>query len=291
MYAIERGGVVKEKIGIVTDSTCDIPQELIDQLGISVVPLRVLYKDREFRDGIDITAEEVYANMDKEVPTTSLPSIPDVEKTLSAMKEQGYTHVLMIHLSSSFSGTYQMIESVARRVTDLKVKVIDSKSVSMGLGYIVIEAARAIQAQMSFDAVCKLVGNLREKLHIYVVLGTLEYLKRGGRIGKVSATIGEFLNIKPIITIGAEGILTTYTKVRGHKQSLDRLVGIAKEQLSKAACRIAVCSGGAKEEAAYIIKQIGQLANVKELITSTLSPVLGVHSGPGTVGFAIVPAE
>ena len=272
MYAIERGGVVKEKIGIVTDSTCDIPQELIDQLGISVVPLRVLYKDREFRDGIDITAEEVYANMDKEVPTTSLPSIPDVEKTLSAMKEQGYTHVLMIHLSSSFSGTYQMIESVARRVTDLKVKVIDSKSVSMGLGYIVIEAARAIQAQMSFDAVCKLVGNLREKLHIYVVLGTLEYLKRGGRIGKVSATIGEFLNIKPIITIGAEGILTTYTKVRGHKQSLDRLVGIAKEQLSKAACRIAVCSGGAKEEAAYSSRLGGW--PMKELITSTLSPVL-----------------
>ncbi|NLL88200.1 MAG: DegV family protein [Firmicutes bacterium] len=282
---------MKEKIGIITDSTCDIPQELIDELGISVVPLRVMYKTREFRDGIDITAEEIYANMDKEVPTTSLPSMHDVEKTLSAMKEQGYTHVLMIHLSSRLSGTYQMIESAAQRINDLTVKVFDSRSVSMGLGYIVIEAARAVKANMSFDNVCKLVGSLRERLHVYFVVGTLEYLKRGGRIGKVSATIGEFLNIKPIITISTEGILMTYAKVRGHKQALDRLVGIAKGHLATAANQIAVCYGGAQEEGAYVIKQIGQLANVKELITSTLSPVLGVHSGPGTVGFAVLQGE
>jgi len=282
---------VKEKIGIITDSTCDIPQELIDELGISVVPLRVMYKTREFRDGIDITAEEIYANMDKEVPTTSLPSMHDMEKTLSAMKEQGYTHVLMIHLSSRLSGTYQMIESAAQRINDLTVKVFDSRSVSMGLGYIVIEAARAVKANMSFDNVCKLVGSLRERLHVYFVVGTLEYLKRGGRIGKVSATIGEFLNIKPIITISTEGILMTYAKVRGHKQALDRLVGIAKGHLATAANQIAVCYGGAQEEGAYVIKQIGQLANVKELITSTLSPVLGVHSGPGTVGLAVLQGE
>ena len=282
---------MKEKIGIITDSTCDIPQELIDELGISVVPLRVMYKTREFRDGIDITAEEIYANMDKEVPTTSLPSMHDMEKTLSAMKEQGYTHVLMIHLSSRLSGTYQMIESAAQRINDLTVKVFDSRSVSMGLGYIVIEAARAVKANMSFDNVCKLVGSLRERLHVYFVVGTLEYLKRGGRIGKVSATIGEFLNIKPIITISTEGILMTYAKVRGHKQALDRLVRIAKGHLATAANQIAVCYGGAQEEGAYVIKQIGQLANVKELITSTLSPVLGVHSGPGTVGFAVLQGE
>ena len=282
---------MKEKIGIITDSTCDIPQELIDELGISVVPLRVMYKTREFRDGIDITAEEIYANMDKEVPTTSLPSMHDMEKTLSAMKEQGYTHVLMIHLSSRLSGTYQMIESAAQRINDLTVKVFDSRSVSMGLGYIVIEAARAVKANMSFDNVCRLVGSLGERLHVYFVVGTLEYLKRGGRIGKVSATIGEFLNIKPIITISTEGILMTYAKVRGHKQALDRLVGIAKGHLATAANQIAVCYGGAQEEGAYVIKQIGQLANVKELITSTLSPVLGVHSGPGTVGFAVLQGE
>ena len=282
---------MKEKIGIITDSTCGIAQELIDELGISVVPLRVMYKTREFRDGIDITAEEIYANMDKEVPTTSLPSMHDMEKTLSAMKEQGYTHVLMIHLSSRLSGTYQMIESAAQRINDLTVKVFDSRSVSMGLGYIVIEAARAVKANMSFDNVCKLVGSLRERLHVYFVVGTLEYLKRGGRIGKVSATIGEFLNIKPIITISTEGILMTYAKVRGHKQALDRLVRIAKGHLATAANQIAVCYGGAQEEGAYVIKQIGQLANVKELITSTLSPVLGVHSGPGTVGFAVLQGE
>lgn len=279
---------MKEKIGIITDSTSDIPQEIAAELGIFVMPLRVLYKDGEFRDGIEITPETVYANMVKEVPTTSLPSVPDVESVLNTMKEQGYTHVLMIHLSSALSGTYQMIETVAESVTGLKVKVFDSKSISMGLGYIVIEAARAVQAQMSFDAVCSLVADLRERLHVYFVLNTLEYLKRGGRIGKVQGTIGELLNIKPIITVNSDGVLTTYAKVRGQKQSLDRLIEIAKEHLAKAAGRVAVCHGGAAAEADYIVHQIKQLGNVKELITSTVSPVIGVHSGPGTVGFAVL---
>ena len=101
-------------------------------------------------------------------------------------------------------------------------------------------------------------------------------------------TIGELLQLKPIITVNKEGIYTTFAKVRGKKQALDRLVGIAKEHISKAASQIAVCYGGAQEEAAYIIKQIGQLANVKELITSSVSPVIGVHTGPGTVGFAVL---
>jgi DegV family protein with EDD domain len=141
---------------------------------------------------------------------------------------------------------------------------------------------------MNFEAVCNLVSSVRDRLSVYFVLSTLEYLKKGGRIGKVSGTIGELLQLKPIITVNKEGIYTTFAKVRGKKQALDRLVGIAKEHISKATNQIAVCYGGAQEEAAYIIKQIGQLANVKELITSSVSPVIGVHTGPGTVGFAVL---
>jgi DegV family protein with EDD domain len=279
---------VKEKIGIITDSTCDIPREFLNKLGIKVLPLRIVYQGREYRDGVDITAEAVYAHLEQEVPTTSLPSPQDAESLLLSMKEQGYTHVLVIHLSSGLSGTGQMIGTVAEQIDGMTVKVIDSKSISMGLGFIVMEAARAVQAKMNFEAVCNLVSSVRDRLSVYFVLSTLEYLKKGGRIGKVSGTIGELLQLKPIITVNKEGIYTTFAKVRGKKQALDRLVGIAKEHISKAASQIAVCYGGAQEEAAYIIKQIGQLANVKELITSSVSPVIGVHTGPGTVGFAVL---
>lgn len=279
---------MKEKIGIITDSTCDIPREFLNKLGIKVLPLRILYQGREYRDGVDITAEAVYAHLEQEVPTTSLPSPQDAESLLLSMKEQGYTHVLVIHLSSGLSGTGQMIETVAEQIDGMTVKVIHSKSISMGLGFIVMEAARAVQAKMNFEAVCNLVSSVRDRLSVYFVLSTLEYLKKGGRIGKVSGTIGELLQLKPIITVNKEGIYTTFAKVRGKKQALDRLVGIAKEHISKAASQIAVCYGGAQEEAAYIIKQIGQLANVKELITSSVSPVIGVHTGPGTVGFAVL---
>lgn len=279
---------MKEKIGIITDSTCDIPREFLNKLGIKVLPLRILYQGREYRDGVDITAEAVYAHLEQEVPTTSLPSPQDAESLLLSMKEQGYTHVLVIHLSSGLSGTGQMIETVAEQIDGMTVKVIDSKSISMGLGFIVMEAARAVQAKMNFEAVCNLVSSVRDRLSVYFVLSTLEFLKKGGRIGKVSGTIGELLQLKPIITVNKEGIYTTFAKVRGKKQALDRLVGIAKEHISKAASQIAVCYGGAQEEAAYIIKQIGQLANVKELITSSVSPVIGVHTGPGTVGFAVL---
>lgn len=279
---------MKEKIGIITDSTCDIPREFLNKLGIKVLPLRIVYQGREYRDGVDITAEAVYAHLEQEVPTTSLPSPQDAESLLLSMKEQGYTHVLVIHLSSGLSGTGQMIGTVAEQIDGMTVKVIDSKSISMGLGFIVMEAARAVQAKMSFEAVCNLVSSVRDRLSVYFVLSTLEYLKKGGRIGKVSGTIGELLQLKPIITVNKEGLYTTFAKVRGKKQALDRLVGIAKEHISKAASQIAVCYGGAQEEAAYIIKQIGQLANVKELITSSVSPVIGVHTGPGTVGFAVL---
>ena len=282
---------MKEKIGIVTDSTCDIPKELLQKFGIKVVPLRILYRDAEYRDGVDINTEEVYERLPEEVPTTSLPRPEDVLALLNTMKEEGYTHVICIHLSSGLSGTAQMMRIVAEQIDGLKIKVIDSKSISMGLGLMVLEAARAIQSKMSFDAICSHVQSLRNRLSVYFVLGTLEYLKKGGRIGKVSATIGELLHIKPIITVSKEGIYTTYAKVRGQKQALDRMLQVAKEHISNAASYIAVCYGGAQEEAINFVNQIKDLPNVKELILSTVSPVIGVHTGPGTLGFAVLQSE
>ncbi len=282
---------MEEKIGIITDSTCDIPEKLVQSLGIEVLPLRILYKDKEYRDSVDITADEVYDRLHQEIPTTSLPGPDEVEALFYKMKKQGFTHIIVIHLSSGLSGTGQMIRTIAQQIPDIVIKVIDSKSISMGLGFMVIEAARAIQRKMNFEAVCSFIHSIQDRLSVFFVLGTLEYLKIGGRIGRVSGTIGQLLNIKPIITVGKDGIYSTYAKVRGRKQSLDQLFATAKKFLSDTAGQIAVCYGGAQEEATKFIKRLEELPTIKELIVSTVSPVIGVHTGPGTLGFAVLRGE
>ncbi len=279
---------MNEKIGIITDSTCDIPAEIISRYGIEVIPLRILYSDREYRDGVDISAEEVYESLDKEVPTTSLPLPEDVEMVFQKFKDKGFTHLLAIHISSGLSGTGQMMETMASQAKDIIIKVVDSKSISMGLGYMVIEAAKAAEKQMNFEAISKHIMAVRERLSVFFVLSTLEYLKRGGRIGKVSGTLGQLMNIKPIIMVNPEGIYTTYTKVRGRKQSIEKMYDIARETIAKAASNVAICYGGAQAEAISLAKRIEELPNLKEIFLCDVSPVIGVHTGPGTLGFAIL---
>ena len=276
-----------EKIAIMTDSTSDIPQELLEELGIRVVPLRILFRDGEYRDQVEISSEEVYARLPHEVPSTSLPSPADVLATFEGLKEEGFTHVIAIHISSGLSGTAQMIENLSHQVQGLEIKVIDSKNISMGLGYTVIEAARKVRDNASFAEACAHVQLSLKKIHVYFVLGTLEYLTKGGRIGRVAGTLGQILNLKPIITVNEEGVYTTHAKVRGRKQSLDRLFETVKMHLAKPMNNVAVCHGAAKEEAQELVERIRNFGNVGELLTGHVSPVIGVHTGPGTLGLVV----
>lgn len=278
---------MNEKIAIMTDSTCDIPHELIEELNIRVVPLRILFKDGEYRDQVEISAEEVYARLPHEIPSTSLPSPADVLTIFEEIKAEGFTHVVAIHISSGLSGTAQMIENLSHQVEGLEIKVIDSKNISMGLGYIVIEAARKLQEGASFTEVCAHVDKSLKKMNVYFVLETLEYLKKGGRIGKVAGTLGQILNLKPIITVNEDGVYTTHAKVRGRKQSLDKLFETVKLHLAKPMNNVAVCHGAAKEEAQELVERIKNFGNVGELLTGHVSPVIGVHTGPGTLGLVV----
>ncbi|NMB00088.1 MAG: DegV family protein [Firmicutes bacterium] len=282
---------MKEKIAIMTDSTSDIPREIIEQYDIQVVPLRIIYKNAEYRDQVEITSEEVYERLPQEVPSTSLPSPSDVLALFERLKEEGFTHVLAIHISSGLSGTGQMIENLAHQVQDLVVKVIDSKNISMGLGYTVIEAARKLAQNMSFDALCSHVQDTVGKMKVYFVLETLEYLTKGGRIGKVAGTLGQILNLKPIITVNEEGVYTTHAKVRGRKQSLERLFEVAKQHLAKPMHNVAICHGAALEEAQELLERIKKIGNVGESLLCHVSPVIGVHTGPGTLGFVVYPTD
>ncbi len=275
-----------ERLAIVTDSTCDLDLEVIKQQGIHVVPLRVVYKDRDFKDRLEISPEEVCELLDEEIPKTSMPCPGEVRNLFLKLKEEGFTHAISIHISSGLSGTYSMVSQIAKEIQGMRIEVIDSKALSMALGFPVLEAIKGIKANLSFDEILHKVQSVVERIKVYFVVSTLEYLIQGGRIGYVSGTIGEILQLKPIISINEEGKYFTFAKVRGRKQSLSRLFETVQEQIKDKMVNLAVMHGAAYEECMELVQKFRQLANVKELVSSQLGPSMLVHCGPGLVGVA-----
>ncbi|ODA42810.1 DegV family protein [Desulfosporosinus sp. BG] len=277
------------KIAIVTDSTSDLDPEMIREFEIEVLPLHIVYPDREYLDRVNISPNEVYDNMVNEVPTTSLPSPAEIANLFGQLRDRHVTHILAMHISSGLSGTYETVCQVAQEFKEMVINVLDSKSLSMGLGFPVREAARQLRRSTDFQSVIKAAKDVSERTRIYFVLSTLDYLKRGGRIGYVSGTLGELLNIKPIITVNSEGKYITFAKVRGRDQSLNKLFDILKESTQEDHYNVAIVHGGAEQEARNLWQKAHQLPNIDELLFNQISPVMGVHTGPGLVGIIISP--
>ncbi|MBF8437942.1 DegV family protein [Halanaerobiaceae bacterium Z-7014] len=280
---------MNEKIAIVTDSTSDLKKEDLDKYGIRSLPLKVIYKDRQYHDRVDITPSEVYESMKEEIPTTSMPSPQEIEDLYTELKNDGYTHIISIHISSGLSATYSNCRMVADQMEDIEVKVIDSKMLSMGLGRLVLYAKDLVAAEKySFDEIVERVEAKREKIDIFFVVETLKYLKKGGRIGKVSGTIGELLNVKPIISIDEDGEYYTFTKVRGRKKSLKKMYSILKNRLEdgKEYC-LDIMNAAAPDEAQELLDKFKDVSAIKEIFLGEISPVMVVHAGPGLLGLAI----
>lgn len=278
-----------QKIALVTDSTCDLDTDTLREYNIHTFPLRVIYKDREYRDGVDITADEVYKRLEYEVPTTSLPSAYEVISLFQQLKEEGFTHIVSVNISSGLSGTYDMIRNAAKEIKDVIIEVIDSGALSIGLGIPVLEGAKAVKNSLSFDKVVERINQAIKNTKVYFVLSTLEYLRKGGRIGHVAGIVGELLNVKPIISIGDDGKYYTYAKARGRNQSLSKLFDIVKERLEGTQdwFDIGVLHGGAEKEAEDFLSSVKRLPNIKKIYTGQISPVMGVHTGPGLIGLVI----
>lgn len=281
---------MKEKIALLTDSACDIPQELLNKFNIHILPLKVIYKDKEYSDRVDIQPEDVYSRMPNEIPTTSMPSFTEIKNIMENIKAKGFTHLLSMHLSSALSGTHQAVEMVAKEFKDLKIKVIDTRTLSFGTGWLVLEAAKKNLNGFSFDQIIEDISNIRSKIKVYYVLETLEYLRKGGRIGQVAGMVGEFLHLKPIISVDQEGKYFTFCKVRGRKKSIEKLLKIVEDAAKNNPVYLAVMHGGAKAEADKMIAHLKSLPNVIELISSDISPSLGVHTGPGLLGVSFYEA-
>lgn len=276
-----------QKIALLTDSGCDLSLEVLDENNINLLPLNIIYSYGEFEDKISITAEEVYSKLEVEVPSTSLPSTKKINDILNKLESNGYTHVIAITLSSGLSGTCNAIRLALEDHPKLISHVYDTKILAYPEGMIVLEAAKAIKEGASFENIINELPKIHARTKGYFTLNTLEYLKKGGRIGKVAGTIGEMLNLKPIIGVDDNGIYHTVCKARGRKQALSKLTDILKEALNKGKCKVYVLQGGAFEEASIYLKSIRELNNIVELGMASISPALGVHAGPGLIGLAI----
>lgn len=282
---------MNEKTAILTDSTCDLSSELLAELPIKVLPLKVIYSDKEYQDRVDIAPEDIYEQFETEIPTTSMPSPEEVKQALLKLKDEGYSNIIAIHISSGLSGTYNTVQMVSKQIDDLNTTVIDSKSLSMGLGRLVLYASDLIAAGLPFSELVSKVKAKVDSIETFFVVKTLKYLKEGGRIGKVRGTIGELLNIKPIISINEDGEYYTYDKTRGRKRSINKLYNIAKTKIKESfdKVKVDVMHSGSIEEAENLINKFKSLSNVTDAVLGQLGPAMIVHAGPGLIGVAITP--
>lgn len=278
---------MNEKIALITDSGCDIPQELIDQFNINVLPLKVIYPERQYSDRVDIQPSEVYNDMPEKIPTTSMPSPQEIRDLFEKVRQEGFTHVLAVHLSSNLSGTYDAVKMVAKDFEDLVINTIDTKTLSMASGWMVLEAARNIASGITMEKVVENLQKIRPKCNGFYVIETLEYLRRGGRIGAVAGMLGQFLHLKPIISIDEDGKYFTFCKAKGRRKSIEKLVQIAEEKVKNSKVRLAVLNGGSGSEFEALVQRLRNLPNIVDFVTSDISPALGVHTGPGLLAVCI----
>jgi DegV family protein with EDD domain len=275
-----------EKIALITDSACDIEEETLSRYQVQVLPYRIIYKDREYTDKVDITPQEIYNNMKVEIPKSSLPSMEDMEKLYRKLQEENYTHVIAIVISSGISGTYNAIKLVSDQFPEIKTYLFDTKSTSVIEGIIIKKCGELIKAGKSFEDITKEIPDMKRKLHFFFVFGTLEYAIKGGRIGKIPGTIGDFLNIKPIVGFDEEfGQCYTYDKIRGRNKSINRLIEIGDKVAQGKKVDAYIIHGNVEEDALKICDRLRENPNIKTVhLIGQISAIVGVYCGPGTVG-------
>lgn len=277
-----------QKIKIISDSSCDLSLETARKYNIGILPIRLIYKDKEYLDKVEITSAEVYENLSKEIPTTSLPDMKYCHKIFDEIKADGYTDVIVITVSSKLSGTFNSLKLLASDYEGLNFNFFDTKTLGYPQGTIVLEAAHMVREGMSSDEVIKNLEEVRKRVKGYIAVNTLEYMVKGGRISKVKGTLGEMIHLKPIISSNEEGVLYRYTQSRGRVQAINKLKKILKEHLDKSHCKLWILSGDAKEDAEAFYNEFKDDSRIKEIFIEAIGPAMGVHTGPKSLGMSIL---
>jgi DegV family protein with EDD domain len=281
------------QVRIVTDSTSDIPVELQEALGIETVPLKVHFGMETFRDGVDMRSKAFFDKLiaSSVLPTTSQPSPVEFLETFKRLAKESDAPILSFHLSSALSGTYQSaILAKSMLEEQVEVVVIDSKLCSYGFGMHVVAAAEAARAGKNKDEILQLVDKSRSETKIYFLVNTLEYLQKGGRIGKAAALLGSLLNIKPILSMNVDGEVYSVDKVRGHKKAVAKIIELLRRDFGSRPLHIGVAHANARAGAEEVSTLLNQQFTVQSLQYTEIGPVVGTHTGPGTVAVFVSPA-
>lgn len=272
------------KIAIIADTAIDIPKELVDEYHIFRIPIMVIFNDGEYRDTMDITAEEVYQRLDKEIPSTSLPSGEMIEKTFNRVAEEGYTHAVIFTMSSQMSGTYNLVRLMASEETRFKTHVFDTRSIGLGGGFFAIEAAEAVKAGKSYDYIVEHICCDVTRSKMFGKFETFDYLQKGGRVGLVTAKIGSLLNIKPIISVNEDGVIYTAAKVKGDKRARKEMLKLLDEFLAQHdKCYLSVLDGEDEEETNLLYDALVEKYPNHLIFKEHIGSALGIHTGPGMV--------
>jgi DegV family protein with EDD domain len=273
-------------IGIVTDSTCDIPENLLSEYGIVVIPQVVIWGEQILRDRIDLQPIDFYQRLvsDPTRPHSSLPGVGDIQEALRTALSRGASDLVALTVSSAMSGTFNLVQSTAQEM-GIKVHLVDSKGPSMSLGWQVLAAARSRDAGDDIDTILERVSRVREKLAQLVAMDSLEYLQRGGRLGGAVKWVGTVLNIKPLVSINHQtGLVEPVSLARTQKGLVELLYSKFFEKLKNGKnLHIAVLHGNAEEEARKLAGRIEAEYHPKELMINITGPVLGINTGPGAL--------
>jgi len=275
------------KIAILTDSTANLPMDWVEQYHIRVIPLNIHWGNKTFLDGVDITPNEFYTRLShgKSLPTTAQTSIQDFLQAFESLAD-GADGIVVPLISSGISGTVVSAQAAARQFSRVPVEIVDTRVTSAGQALVALAAARAAAQGKSIQEVRQAADEVVQRLHCFFAVDTLEYLHRGGRIGGASRYLGSMLNIKPILYFDSEGKLDGLERVRTKKKALQRLTALAEEKANGHPLHLGVIHANAPQVAQELREQITHHLHCKEVFTLELSPVIGVHVGPGTIGIA-----
>ena len=279
------------KIALVTDSTTYMPPELVKKYNISVAPQVLIWGDQTYKDGVDIESSEFFTRLKtaKVMPTTSQVAVISFQEIFQALVDLGY-EVLALLVSSKLSGTVQS----AMQARDLmssareKVNVVDSQSVAMALGFQVLAVARALEDGASLKDAIALAEKSYQYTGVFFAVDTLEFLHRGGRIGSAQRFLGTMLNMKPILAI-QDGRVEGIERIRTKNKAQDRVLELTIEKVAgRTPVRLATLHANAAEDAKALLARAEQALNPVESIFTEVSPTVGTHAGPGTVGLAFM---
>jgi DegV family protein with EDD domain len=278
------------KIALVTDSTSYIPKDLIEKYKISVAPQILIWGKESFEDGVDILPSEFYSKLQKAtvMPSSSQVTVTKFQEIFQRLLEQDY-QVLAILLAEKLSGTINSaVQAKAMLPAGAPVEICDSNTTAMALGFHVLTVARAIEQGATLPECIKLAEEVKKHTGIFFAVDTLEFLHRGGRIGTGSRFLGTALNIKPILEV-RDGAVEAVERVRTRRKSLSRIIELVEEHVAgRTPVRLATLHANSPDDARIVLDEANQKLGAIESIFSEVSPVIGTHAGPGTVGLAFM---